>query len=150
MVNSKKSGLFVIFILTFTIFGYSQYASASQMEVNIIDTKLISEDNYGSNYYIQLQFVNPSLLILNAGETEFFLVTDNQTKGEGKLEAFTLQPLESSHVSGTFYTNSNDKNTSQWVKITGTTKYNLLFTNIEVPFVFYPSEEQARAFIDQN
>ena len=150
MVNSKKSGLFVIFILTFTIFGYSQYASASQMEINIIDTKLISEDDYGSNYYIQLQFVNPSLLILNAGETEFFLVTDNQTKGEGKLEAFTLQPLESSHVSGTFYTNSNDKNTSQWVKITGTTKYNLLFTNIEVPFVFYPSEEQARAFIDQN
>ena len=150
MVNSKKSVIFVIFILTLSIFGYSQYASASQMEINIIDTKLINKDNYGSNYHIELQFVNPSLLILDAGETEFFLVMENQTKGEGTLEPFTLQPLESSYVSGTFYTSSHEENTSQSVKIMGTTKYDLVFTSIEFPFVFYPSEEQAREFIDQD
>ena len=150
MVNSKRGGIFVILILTIAIFGYSQYASASQMEINITNTKLINEDDYGSNYDIELEFVNPSLLILNAGDTEFFLVTDNQIRGEGKLEPFSLQPLETSYVNGKFYTNSNDKNQSDSVKITGTTKYNILFTDIEIPFVFHPSEEQAREFIDQN
>ena len=150
MVNSKRGGIFVILILTIAIFGYSQYASASQMEINITNTKLINEDNYGSNYDIELEFVNPSLLILNAGDTEFFLVTDNQIRGEGTLEPFSLQPLETSYVNGKFYTNSNDKNQSDSVKITGTTKYNILFTDIEIPFVLHPSEEQAREFIDQN
>ena len=150
MANSKKGGIFAIFILTIVIFGYSQYASASQMEINITNTKLISEDDHGSNYDIELELVNPSLLILNAGDTEFFLVTDNQTRGEGTLESFVLQPLETSYVNGKFYTNSNDNNVSESVKITGTTKYNLLFTNIEIPFVLYPSEEQAREFIDQD
>ena len=150
MVNSKRGGIVLIFILTIAIFGYSQYASASQMEINITNTKLINEDNYGSNYDIELEFVNPSLLILNAGDTEFFLVTDNQIRGEGTLEPFSLQPLETSYVNGKFYTNSNHKDTSASIKITGTTKYNLLFTDIEIPFVLHPSEEQAREFIDQD
>ena len=150
MANSKKRGIFVIFILMIVIFGYSQYALASQMEINIANTKLISEDDYGSNYDIELEFVNPSLLILNAGDTEFFLVTDSETRGKGILEPFTLQPLETSYVNGKFYTNSNDNNVSESVKITGTTKYNIFFTDIEIPFVFYPSEEEAREFIDQD
>ena len=150
MVNSKRSGVFVIFILMLSIFGYSQYASASQMEINITNTKLIDKDEYGSNYHIELQFVNSSLLTLNVGDTKFFLVVDDKTKGEGTLEPFMLQPLESSYVSGTFYTNSNEENTSEFVKITGTTKYNLIFIDIEIPFVFHPSEEQAREFIDQG
>ena len=150
MVNSKRGGIVLIFILTIAIFGYSQYASASQMEINITNTELISEDEYGSNYDIELEFVNPSLLILNTGDTKFFLVADNQTRGEGTIEPFILQPLKTSYVNGEFYTNPNDKNVSDLIKITGTTKYNIFFTDIEIPFVFHPSDEQAREFIDQN
>ena len=150
MVSSRKSGLVVFLILVFGIFGYSQYASASQIEINIVNTELINEDNYGSNYHVELEFRNPSLLVLNAGETKFYLVTDNHTKGEGTLQPFTLQPLESSYASGTFHTNSDEDDSSESIKITGTTKYNVLFANIEIPFVFYPSEEQAREFIDQD
>jgi len=36
------------------------------------------------------------------------------------------------------------------VKISGVTKYDLLVTSIDVPFVYYPTEEQAREFIHQN
>ena len=149
MKSSKKRGIIVLFILGMSIFGYSQYSSASQIAVSITQSELLSEDEKGSNYNIELKFENPSLLILTAGETEFFIMSNNEMIGKGQLEAFTLQPLDSSHVKGTFHTDSNDKE-SQSIKISGVTKYDVFFTSIEVPFVYYPTEEQAREFIHQN
>ena len=149
MKSSKKRGIIVLFILGMSIFGYSQYSSASQIAVSITQSELLSEDEKGSNYNIELKFENPSLLILTAGETEFFIISNNEMIGKGQLEAFTLQPLDSSHVKGTFHTDSNDKE-SQSIKISGVTKYDVFFTSIEVPFVYYPTEEQAREFIHQN
>jgi len=150
MKSSKKGGLIVLFVLGMSIFGYSQYASASQIEVSITQSELLNENEKGSNYNIELQFENPSLLILTAGETEFFIIANNQMVGKGQLEPFTLQPLDSSYVKGTFHTDSNIDEESQSIKISGVTKYDLFFTSIDVPFVYYPTEEQAREFIHQN
>jgi len=150
MKSSKKGGLIVLFVLGMSIFGYSQYASASQIGVSITQSELLNENEKGSNYNIELQFENPSLLILTAGETEFYIIANNKMVGEGQLEPFTLQPLGSSYVKGTFHTDSNVEEESISVKISGVTKYNIFFTSIDVPFVFYPTEEQAREFIHQN
>ena len=149
MNSSKKGGLIVLFILGMSIFGYSQYASASQIGVSITQSELLNEDEKGANYNIELQFENPSLLILTSGTTEFFVIADDQMVGKGQLEPFTIQPLDSSYVKGTFHTYSNDKE-SKSVKITGVTKYDIFFTSIEIPFVYYPTEEQAREFIHQE
>ena len=148
MESSKKKGLIVLFVLGVSIFGYSQYASASQIEVSIAESELVNEDENGSNYNIELEFANPSLLILTTGETEFFIISNDEIIGKGELESFTLQPLESSFVKGVFHTDSNDE--SQSVKISGVIKYDVLFTSVDVPFVYYPTEEQAREFIHQN
>jgi len=148
--SSKKGGLIILFVLGMSIFGYSQYASASQIEVNIIQSELLNENEKGSDYNIELQFVNPSLLILTAGETEFFIIENDEMIGKGKLESFTLQPLDSSFVKGVFNTDSDRDKESRSVKITGITKYDVLFTSIDVPFVYYPTEEQAREFIHQK
>ncbi len=150
MKSSKKGGLIILFLLGMSIFGYSQYASASQIGVSITQSELLNEDEKGSNYNIELQFENPSLLILTAGETEFFIIANNEMVGEGKLESFTLQPLDSSYVKGTFHTDSIVDEESQSIKISGVTKYDMFFTSIDVPFVYYPTEEQAREFIHQN
>ena len=150
MKSSKKGSLIILFVLGVSIFGYSQYASASQIEVSITHSELLNENEKGSNYNIELQFDNPSLLILTAGETEFFIIADNKMVGEGQLEPFTLQPLDSSYVKGTFHTDSNVDDESQSIKISGVTKYDIFFTSIDVPFVYYPTEEQAREFIHQN
>lgn len=148
-MKSSKNGLIVLFVLGISIFGYSQYASASQIEVNIIQSELLIENEKGAKYNIELQFDNPSLLVLTAGKTEFFVINNNEMIGKGQLESFTLQPLDNSNVIGTFHTDSyNDEPRS--VKITGTTKYDVLFTSIDIPFVFYPTEEQAREFIHQS
>jgi hypothetical protein len=150
MKSSKKGGLIVLFVLGMSIFGYSQYASASQIGVSISQSELVNENEKGSNYNIELQFENPSLLILTAGETEFFIIANDEIVGKGQLESFTLQPLDSSYVKGTFHTDSNVEGESQSVKISGVIKYNVIFTSIDVPFIYYPTEDQAREFIHQN
>ena len=150
MKSSKKAGLIVLFVLGMSIFGYSQYASASQIGVSITQSELVNENEKGSNYNIELQFENPSLLILTAGETEFFIIANDEIVGKGQLESFTLQPLDSSYVKGTFHTDSNVEGESQSVKISGVIKYDVIFTSIDVPFVYYPTEDQAREFIHQN
>lgn len=150
MKSSKKGGLVVLFVLAVSIFGYSQYASASEIEVNITQSQLLSETDSGSNYNIELQFQNPSLLILTAGETEFYVLSNDKMIGKGELEPFTLQPLSSSIVSGTFQTDPDVNKESESVKITGVTKYDMILISIDVPFVYYPTEEQAREFIHQD
>ncbi len=149
MERSKKVGVIVLFILGMSIFGYSQYASASQIGVSISQSELLDENDVGSNYNVELQFDNPSLLLLSAGETEFFVISNDEIIGKGNLESFTLQPLDSSYVKGTFHTDVNSDE-AQSVKISGVTKYDMLITSIDVPFVYYPTEEQAREFIHQN
>ena len=149
MKSSKKAGIFVLFVLGMSIFGYSQYASASQIGVSISQSELLDENDSGSNYNVELQFENPSLLILTAGETEFFVIANDEIIGKGNLESFALQPLDSSYVKGTFHTDVNSDD-AQSVKISGVTTYDMVFTTIDVPFVYYPTEEQAREFIHQN
>lgn len=147
MESSRKAGIIVLFVLGMSIFGYSQYASASQIGVSISQSELLNENENGSNYNVELQFENPSLLILTAGSTEFFVISNDEIVGKGNLESFTLQPLDSSYVKGTFHTDVNSDDESQSVKISGVIKYDLIVTSIDVPFVYYPTEEQTREFI---
>jgi len=150
MKSSKKTGIIVLFVLGMSIFGYSQYASASQIEVSITQSELFDENEKGADYNIELQFVNPSLLLLTAGETEFFIISNDKIIGKGQLESFTLQPLDTSDVKGTFHTDSNTNEESKSISISGIIKYDLYVTSIDVPFVYYPTEEQASEFIHKN
>jgi hypothetical protein len=150
MKSSKKGGLIVIFISSMGIFGYSQYTSVLQIEVSITHDELLNEIEKGSNYDIELQFENSSLLTLTSGETEFFVIVNDEIVGRGNLDPFTLQPLDSSYVNGIFYTDSNTIEELKTVKITGIIKYDLIITSIDIPFVYYPTEEQASEFIHQN
>lgn len=149
-MTSRKKAAVIIFVIALGIFGYSQYASASQIGVEVMQSHVIEENEKETKHNIELRFNNPSLLILTAGETEFFVIADEKTIGEGKLQPFTLPPMTNSITQGTFVTDSDSESEFPVVKIAGTTKYNVGFTAIDVPFVYYPTEEQAREFIHQN
>jgi hypothetical protein len=150
MKSSKKVAIIMIIIAG--LFGYSQYASASQIGVIIVDSTILSEDERGSTQNLQLEFNNPSLLTLTAGETEFVIFADEERIGNGTLEPFVLSALGKSLVDGTFRTDTKNQSEGDApvVKISGVTTYDVLFTSIDVPFVYYPTEEQARKFIHQN
>ena len=146
MKSLKKKSTIILFLLLVSILGYSQYESVSKISISISENTIISEDKNNSNYKIELKFRNPSLLTLPAGETEFFVFYDDEMVGKGNLESFTLYPISSIYVEGTFTTDTNSDE-SKSVKISGTTKYDLLITTIEVPFDYYPTDEQTRKFI---
>ncbi len=150
MKSSKK--VVIIMIIVAGLFGYSQYASASQIGVIIVDSTILSEDERGSTQNLKLEFNNPSLLTLTAGETEFVIYADDNRIGDGTLEAFVLPALGKSLVDGTFQTDTKNQseNDAPVVKISGVTTYDILFTSIDVPFVYYPTENQAREFIHHN
>ena len=147
MTSLKKKSVIILFLLLVCIIGYSQIQSASQISVNLSDNAIINENEKESNYEIELEFKNPWLLTLPAGKTEFFVFYDEEVVGEGHLESFTLFPVSTSFVKGTFTTNSNSDE-SKSVKISGITKYDLLITSINVPFDYYPNEDQTRKFIE--
>ena len=150
-MKSSKKAVIIAFVIGIGLFGYSQYASASQIGVVITQSHLLEENDDGAKYNVELEFENPSLLVLTAGETDFFVIADGVTVGEGTLEPFVLPAMGSSVVEGTFLTDvQSDSENVPVVKITGVTKYDVLFTSIDVPFVYYPTEEQAREFIHQN
>ena len=146
MKSLKKKSTIILFLLLVSILGYSQYESVSKISISISENAIISEDKNNSNYKIELEFRNPSLLTLPAGETEFFVFYDDEIVGKGNLESFTLYPISSIYVEGTFTTDTNSDE-SKSVKISGITKYDLLVTTIEVPFYYYPTDEQTRKFI---
>jgi len=150
-MEKSRKGIIIAFVIGMSIFGYTQYALASQIGVVVIESDLIEKTDKGSAYNVELEFENPSLLILTAGDTDFFVIADGKTVGEGKLEPFTLPALGNSSVKGTFQTESIiESQEVPIVMISGITKYDVLFSTIDVPFVFYPTEEQAREFIHQD
>jgi hypothetical protein len=149
-VVARKKAAALIFVIAFCIFGYSQYALASKIGVEITKSNIVDEDEREKRHNIELKFQNPSLLVLTAGETDFFVIADEKTIGQGKLQPFVLPPIGDGMTQGTFVTSSDSDLESPVVKITGSTKYNVGFAAIDVPFVYYPTEEQAREFIQHN
>ena len=133
MTSLKKKSVIILFFLVIGFLGYSQIQSASEILVNLSNNAIINENEKESNYEIELEFKNPSLLTLPAGKTEFFVFYDDKVVGKGYLESFTLYPISTSFVKGTFTTNSNSDE-SKSVKISGIIKYDLLTTSINVPF----------------
>ena len=149
MKSSKGKKIIILFLLFISILGYSQYQSVSEISVNISENTIIDEDKNNLNYKIELEFENPSLLTLPIGETEFFIFYDNEMAGKGNLESFTFYPISNTHVSGTFTTDQKSDE-SKSVRISAIIKYDLWGMSIEIPFDYYPTDEQTRKFIQQN
>lgn len=150
MKTSKK--VIIIFAIVAGIFGFSQYASASQIGVTIAKNELLEQNGNEATYNMQLEFNNPSLLVLTAGKTDFVISVEDEKIGDGVLEPFVLPAMSKALVDGIYKSDKkySDSENTPLVKISGVTKYDVLFTSLDVPFVYYPTEDQAREFIQQN
>ena len=150
MKTAKKA--IIIFAIVAGIFGFSQYASASQIGVTIAKNELLEQNGNEATYNMQLEFNNPSLLVLTAGKTDFVISVEDEKIGDGVLEPFVLPAMSKALVDGVYKSDKkySDNENTPLVKISGVTKYDVLFTSLDVPFVYYPTEDQAREFIQQN
>lgn len=143
----KKAIGIVAAIVSVILFGYIQYASASQISATITDSELIEKSEKGSLYNLELQFDNPSLLVLTAGNTEFSILADDDKLGQGTLDPFMLPALGKATTSGMWLKEHGADSDNAQVKISGVTKYQLFFTSIDVPFTYYPTQDKIREFI---
>jgi len=153
-MKSSKKALMIFLIIGVASFGYIQYASATQIGVIVTESHLLEKNDSGSTYNVQLEFDNPSLLVLNAGTTVFIISVEGQKVADGVLEPFVLPAMGKVTVEGTYQTNQKSESVEDeeisMVTISGVTKYDVFFTSIDVPFIYFPPEEQARDFIQQN
>ena len=152
MRASKKVTLVILF-LGIGVFGYSQYIAASNIGVIVTENEFLEKKDTVSVYNVQLEFENPSLLILNAGETDFTITVEDTKIADGILEPFILSSMSKATVNGIYLKEDPfkiEENQSPTVKISGITKYDVFFTSLEIPFIYFPSDEQAREFIHQN
>jgi hypothetical protein len=149
--NSKIALLCIIAALG--IFGFVQYQSASHLHVSIIQSKVIGKTDQGTLYNLQLQFNNPSLLVLNVGKTDFVVLANGENLGAGILQPSTIPAMGKTVSQTPFLANnavlhkydSNDNVPN--LKLTGTSKYDLMFASVNIPFTYYPSQQEAREFI---
>ncbi len=151
MRKSKNAAILILIIIGIGVFGYAQYIAASNIDAVITQSEFVKEDEYSTTYNVELLFSNSSLLVLTIGASEFVVIENGDVVGKGQLEPFVLSPWGSNTTKGTFQMNTgwNHDDTTQ-LKISGQIKYDVWFTVVEIPFVFYPTEEQTREFIDAN
>ena len=148
-MERRTLGIIIICILAVAIFGVIQYMLVTQEGTITIESNIRNKNEMSSDYDIKVWLENPSLLVLSAGQTEFKVVGDGRTIGQGSLEAFTLNPLDEIAVLGT-YTAKVSTQEIESVQIVGTIRYDMGVAAIEVPFTYNPTDEQVMEFIPQN
>ncbi len=153
MKKNSKIIIILIIIGAIGVFGYSQYVSVTHLHVAIADSKIVKRTNDGTLYDMQLEFQNPSLLILNVGKTDFVISIEGQDLGSGILEPLTIPAIGKTDKKTPFLANNtildkyNKNDNIPSVKLTGITKYDFLFATINIPFTYYPTQTEAREFI---
>lgn len=153
MERRSKVIIAVCIIAVIGIFTYSQYISATHLSISILGSKIIKRNHNNSLYNMTLQFQNPSMIPITVGKTYFVISINDENLGSGTLQSIIV-PLMGKIVSQTQFNATNtilskyDKNESvPNIKLTGTIKYEIMNISVKVPFIYYPTELEAREFI---
>ena len=149
----KVSIIIISIIEVLAIFGYLQYASATQLHVSMKSSEIVERTNEGTLYRINIEFENPSFMILNIGKTDFIISVEGEDLGAGILEPIII-PANGKSIAETPFLADNkvlDKyeqnENSPSLRLDGTVTYSLLFTSLKIPFTYYPTQEESREVI---
>ncbi|MDE1724931.1 MAG: hypothetical protein KGH76_03410 [Thaumarchaeota archaeon] len=135
------------------IFAYSQYLSATHLSISILESKVIQRNDNNSLYNMTLQFQNPSLLPINVGQTDFVISINDENLGTGTLQPLVIPSMGKISSSAPFTADNtvlnkyNNNDVIPKVKLSGTSKYGISIISVNVPFTYYPTEQEAREFI---
>lgn len=151
--RSKAVIIAVCVVAALGIFAYSQYLSATHLSISILESKVMQRNADNSLYNMTLQFQNPSLLPINVGETDFVISINNENLGTGTLQPLLIPPMGKIASQAPFTADNkildkyNKSDSVPNVKLTGTSKYGISVISVNVPFTYYPTEQEAREFI---
>ncbi len=149
----RKSKIVIIIAVVIGAFIFFQYAAVLQLHVSMKNTEIVERTDVGTLYQIQLEFENPSLMILNVGKTDFLISAEGENLGAGILDPTIVPAMDKIVVQTPFLADNaildkyeKSENTPS-LKLVGISRYNLLFTSLNIPFTYYPTQEEAREFI---
>lgn len=152
--RSKVIIIAVCVVAAIGIFAYSQYLSATHLSISIVESKIIQRNADNSIYNMTLQFQNPSLLPINVGQTDFSIsINNNENLGTGMLQPLVIPPMGKTASQASFSADNtildkyNKSDNVPNVKLIGTSKYGISIISVNVPFSYYPTEQEAREFI---
>jgi LEA14-like dessication related protein len=151
--RSKAVIITVCIIAALGIFAYSQYLSATHLSISILESKAIQRNDNNSLYYMTLQFRNPSLLPINVGKTDFVISINDENLGTGTLQPLVIPSMGEIASQAPFTADNavldkyNKSDVIPKIKLTGTSKYEIAIISVNVPFTYYPTEQEAREFI---
>ncbi len=91
-VMRSRKVMIIVLVVGLSFFVYSQYVSVSQISAIITRNQPV-EDGQESMHDIDLEFNNPSLLVLSAGETKFLIISEEKIIGSGDLAAICSSPI---------------------------------------------------------
>jgi len=153
MERRSKVIIIVCVIAAVGLFGYSQYLSATNLSISILQSKIVQKNDNNSLYNMTLQFKNPSVLPLTVGKTDFIISINDENLGTGTLQPLVIQPIGKTVSQAPFLADNailhkyDTNDTVPNIKLTGTSKYEILIISVNVPFVYYPTQQEAREFI---
>jgi len=151
----RRSKVIIIscIIIAVGLFSYFQYLSATHLSISILESKIVQRNDNNSLYNMTLQFKNPSLLPISVGKTDFIISINDENLGTGTLQPLVIPPMAKTNSQAPFLadntllhkydTSDNIPN----IKLTGTSKYEILIIAVNVPFTYYPTQQEARQFI---
>ncbi|MDE1840058.1 MAG: hypothetical protein KGH87_09085, partial [Thaumarchaeota archaeon] len=140
MERRSKIIIIVCVIVAVGIFGYSQYLSATNLSISILESKIIQRSENNSLYNMTLQFQNPSLLPINVGQTDFVISINNENLGTGTLQPLVIPPMGKISSQTPFTADNtildkyNKSSNVPNIKLTGTSKYRISIISVNVPF----------------
>jgi LEA14-like dessication related protein len=153
MRRGSKVAIVVGIIVAVGIFAYVEYVSATHLNISILHSKVVHKTNTTTLYNMTIQFRNPSLLPLTIGKTDFIISINGENLGTGTFEPFAIPPIGRTVSQSPFLAENtildkyNKTDNIPNVKLTGTSKYDILIVSVNVPFTYYPTQDEAREFI---
>jgi LEA14-like dessication related protein len=151
--RSKAIIIAACVVVAIGIFAYSQYLSATHLSISILQSKVVQRNGDNSLYNMTLQFKNPSLLPISVGQTDFTISINNENLGTGILQPLVIPPMGTVSSQAPFTADNtildkyNKNQNVPSVVLTGTSKYGIAIMSVNVPFTYYPTEQEAREFI---
>ena len=151
--GAKAAIIIAGIIIALGIFGYIEYVSATHLSISILHSKVVQKSDTNTSYIMTLQFKNPSLLPITIGKTDFVISINGENLGTGTFEPFSIPPIGMAVSQSPFLAENkvldkyNKTDNLPNVKLTGISKYDILFVTVNVPFTYYPTQQEAREFI---
>ncbi len=154
-MTRRRSIIIITVIAGIALLGFLQVEAARNLTVVLYDSKITERNDVTTTYDVTLRFQNPSILVLNTGDTKYSITINGEKIGDGKITTFTLGPVESKNVNSKFiadtklvekYKHSVEQNNS---KLSGTSTYRLYLFAVDVPFEHEPNREQIKQFFNQ-